>query len=84
MRDYYEIDPWLNDHILQNMIERIEKEKRELRSTITQLEHNISSLESDLGKMKDRERLLVEYPDLNGPVNANMQGKIKGYFSGLV
>ena len=59
---------------IQSVVERIEAEKAELRGRMTSLQQTVSDLEQDLNSMKEREKLLVEYPDLNGPVNADMSG----------
>lgn len=49
-------------------------EKTSLKNKIRELEGTVSDMERSLGDMKERERLMVEYPDLNGPVNADMTG----------
>lgn len=57
------------------MVENIEVEKRELRGRIDALTSTVGGLETQLGSMKERETLMVEYPDLNGPVNADINGE---------
>lgn len=39
-----------------------------------QLQGEIKQLEVTLEEVKERERLMIEYPDLNGPVNPDMTG----------
>lgn len=58
------------------MLESIQTEKSTLRGKVTELERTVSGMERDLAGMRERERLLVEYPDLNGPVNSNVSGMI--------
>lgn len=41
---------------------------------MSSLEGTVEKLEQDVASMKERERLMVEYPDLNGPVNADVAG----------
>ena len=36
----------------------------------------MDGLNDKLEEAKERERLIVEYPDINGPVNKNINGKI--------
>ena len=66
----------LGTPLFKSMVDRIEKEKAQLRDQIASLEKTVSKLEQDVSSMKERERLMVEYPDLNGPVNANMTGNV--------
>ena len=42
---------------------------------MVELKSEISQLESTLEEAKEHEKLLVEYPDLNGPVNPDFTGK---------
>ncbi|XP_067932683.1 coiled-coil domain-containing protein 157-like [Watersipora subatra] len=58
----------------KTVVQGIEMEKGELKKSIKSLQETIGGLELDLNSMKERERLLVEYPDLNGPVNPDMTG----------
>lgn len=56
------------------IIRNLNEEKSRLEASIQATEEQIHHLESQLGEAKDRERMLIEYPDLNGPVNPNLQG----------
>jgi hypothetical protein len=42
---------------------------------LAETESQIQLLEQRLEEAKERERLIIEYPDLNGPVNPNLQGE---------
>ena len=46
-------------------------------NSIKKLEHNIDDSERQLKAAQGRERLMIEYPDLNGPVNRDITGKDK-------
>ena len=41
------------------------------------LQSEIHKLEATVQEANEKYQLLVEYPDLNGPVNADIQGKKK-------
>ncbi|CAG2195537.1 unnamed protein product [Mytilus edulis] len=58
----------------ENMIETVSREKTELEESITSLQQNINTLETRIQESADRERLMIEYPDLNGPVNPDLNG----------
>ncbi|KAK7087404.1 coiled-coil domain-containing protein 157-like isoform X2 [Littorina saxatilis] len=56
--------------IMRNMKE----EKNGLEKRIEETEAEIKEMEKMLMEAKERERLIIEYPDLNGPVNPDLQG----------
>lgn len=56
------------------MLEKIDNERTQLKANIRSLEETVGKLETDLSSMREREKLLVEYPDLNGPVNPDLSG----------
>ncbi|KAJ8312417.1 hypothetical protein KUTeg_009790 [Tegillarca granosa] len=58
----------------EDLIEQISTEKVELEKSICSLQDNIKVIEGKLEEAKERERLLIEYPDLNGPVNPDLTG----------
>ncbi|KAL4224088.1 hypothetical protein ACF0H5_017542 [Mactra antiquata] len=58
----------------QNDIEHIMNDKESLEQTISTLETTVESLNDKLEEAKERERLIVEYPDINGPVNPDLSG----------
>ncbi|XP_060064731.1 coiled-coil domain-containing protein 157-like [Ylistrum balloti] len=58
----------------EELIEHLSAEKEQLQESISQLETSIKTLEHQLEDAKERERLMIEYPDLNGPVNRDLQG----------
>ncbi|RUS89766.1 hypothetical protein EGW08_002469 [Elysia chlorotica] len=59
-----------NEIIIQNL----ESEKKSLADSIKQSQAMIRELEVKLEESKERERMIVEYPDLNGPVNPDLSG----------
>ena len=59
------------------MIISLEKNKARLETSIRELENNIEDSERQLNVAQDRERLMIEYPDLNGPVNRDITGTNK-------
>lgn len=54
------------------------REKTKLEHSISELQSNIGVLEEQIQENKEREQLLVTYPDLNGPVNSDLTGKYQG------
>ncbi|XP_013408045.1 coiled-coil domain-containing protein 157 isoform X2 [Lingula anatina] len=60
--------------VQQIHLTELNKEKSSLEQAMQQLEQNIAALTQDLQEAQERERLLVEYPDLNGPVNPDLAG----------
>ena len=57
------------------MVSQLKQDKEGLEGSMAELKQEISQLEGWLQEAKDQQRLLVEYPDLNGPVNANIAGE---------
>ncbi len=47
-----------------------------MEESITELEDGIGQLEKQVQEAKEKEKLLVEYPDLNGPVNRDLAGDL--------
>ncbi|OWF50254.1 coiled-coil domain-containing protein 157-like [Mizuhopecten yessoensis] len=58
----------------EELIEHLGAEKEQLQDSISQLETNIQKLEQQLEEAREQERLMIEYPDLNGPVNRDLKG----------
>lgn len=65
--------------IFKVMIERLAKDKDSLEQTIQDLSDNIKELEAQSDRAKENERLLIMYPDLNGPVNPDISGMYASY-----
>ncbi|KAH9525252.1 hypothetical protein Btru_000832 [Bulinus truncatus] len=59
-----------NEVILKNL----EKEKKSLKKSLQESLATVGGLKTQLEEAKERERMIVEYPDLNGPVNRDYQG----------
>ncbi|XP_040859619.1 coiled-coil domain-containing protein 157 isoform X2 [Ochotona curzoniae] len=57
----------------QELLQSLQQEKQDLEQTATDLQLTISELEQELGVLKERERLLVAFPDLHGPLEAQIQ-----------
>ena len=53
---------------------RLEREKDALEQAIQELNHNIKELEKQNEDMNENKKLLIMYPDLNGPVNPDISG----------
>lgn len=58
----------------QAEVDHLLADKESLEQTISTLETTVESLSEKLEEAKERERLIVEYPDLNGPVNPDLTG----------
>lgn len=58
----------------ENEIESLMADKESLEHTITTLETTMQSLTDKLQEVMDRERLIIEYPDINGRVNPDITG----------
>lgn len=58
----------------QALVDELSAQKEELQGSITTLKSDIQQLENKLEEAVEREKLLIEYPDLHGPVNPDMQG----------
>ena len=56
------------------MCERFRKDKESLEQSIHDLEETISDLRGQIQAAKEHEKLLIQYPDLNGPVNPDLSG----------
>ena len=52
----------------------MQKDKETLEESIEDLQQNINQLEKQVEEAKEHERLIIEYPDLNGPVNPDLTG----------
>lgn len=61
---------------VQVIIKNLNAEKAELERCIEETEAQIKELEVQVEQAKERERMLIEYPDLNGPVNPDLHGRI--------
>ena len=59
----------------QRLVNQLTKEKEKLEQSIQELETSLGPLEEQVTEAKEREKLLVEYPDLNGPVNPDYEGR---------
>ncbi|XP_002721232.2 coiled-coil domain-containing protein 157 isoform X1 [Oryctolagus cuniculus] len=57
----------------QELLQSLQREKQELEQTATDLRLTISELEQELAALKERERLLVAFPDLHGPMESQIQ-----------
>lgn len=62
----------------QELLQSLQGEKQGLEQATTDLRLTISELELELVELKERERLLVTFPDLHRPVEAQIQSKGPG------
>ena len=60
--------------ILQVLVKQLKRDKENLEDSMLELQTDIRKLEGTIQDAKEREQLMVEYPDLNGPVNPDLQG----------
>ena len=61
-------------YFCQELASDLQREKAKMEDSIAELEDSISHLETQLKDAKEKEKLLIEYPDLNGPVNSDFAG----------
>ncbi|XP_074641534.1 coiled-coil domain-containing protein 157-like [Tubulanus polymorphus] len=52
------------------MIQELSECKKALEDSIMVLQEDIKTMENQMSQLQEREKLLLEYPDLNGPINA--------------
>nr|XP_060468715.1 coiled-coil domain-containing protein 157 isoform X2 [Panthera onca] len=58
---------------LQNeLLQSLQREKQSLEQTTTDLQLTISEMERELMELRERERLLVAFPDLHRPIEAQI------------
>ncbi|XP_031548455.2 coiled-coil domain-containing protein 157 isoform X1 [Vicugna pacos] len=57
----------------QELLQSLQREKQGLEQATTDLRLTISELEQELMELRERERLLVAFPDLHRPVEAQIQ-----------
>ncbi|XP_040319779.1 coiled-coil domain-containing protein 157 isoform X3 [Herpailurus yagouaroundi] len=58
---------------LQNeLLQSLQQEKQSLEQTTTDLQLTISGMEQELVELRERERLLVAFPDLHRPIEAQI------------
>ncbi|CAI9157305.1 unnamed protein product [Rangifer tarandus platyrhynchus] len=57
----------------QELLQSLQREKRGLEQATTDLRLTISELERELAELRERERLLVAFPDLHRPAEAQIQ-----------
>ncbi|XP_058546787.1 coiled-coil domain-containing protein 157 isoform X3 [Neofelis nebulosa] len=58
---------------LQNeLLQSLQREKQSLEQTTTDLQLTISEMERELVELRERERLLVAFPDLHRPIEAQI------------
>ncbi|XP_058137627.1 coiled-coil domain-containing protein 157 [Dasypus novemcinctus] len=57
----------------QELLQSLQREKQGLEQATTDLQLTISELERELLELRERERLLVAFPDLHRPSKAQMQ-----------
>lgn len=55
------------------MLQSLQQEKQDLEQVTTDLQLTISELQRELEELKEQQRLLVAFPDLHQPVEAQIQ-----------
>uniref|UniRef100_A0A8C9JPH0 Coiled-coil domain-containing protein 157 n=1 Tax=Panthera tigris altaica TaxID=74533 RepID=A0A8C9JPH0_PANTA len=56
----------------QELLQSLQREKQSLEQTTTDLQLTISEMERELMELRERERLLVAFPDLHRPIEAQI------------
>lgn len=62
----------------QELLQSLQQEKQDLEQVTTDLQLTISELQRQLEELKERERLLVAFPDLHHPAEAQIQSRGRG------
>ncbi|ELR62392.1 Coiled-coil domain-containing protein 157 [Bos mutus] len=62
----------------QELLQSLQREKQGLEQATTDLRLTISELERELVELRERERLLVAFPDLHRPAEAQIQSRPAG------
>ncbi|KAM4827453.1 coiled-coil domain-containing protein 157 isoform 2-T2 [Thomomys bottae] len=57
----------------QELLQSLQREKQDLEQVTTDLQLNLSEMQRELEALKERERLLVAFPDLHRPVEDQIQ-----------
>lgn len=72
------LGPGLSLPLSQELLQSLNGEKQGLEQAATDLQLTISGLERELEALRERERLLVAFPDLHRPVETQIQSKGPG------
>ncbi|KAK7834376.1 hypothetical protein U0070_017562 [Myodes glareolus] len=67
------LEPGLSSFLPQELLQSLQREKQELEQVTTDLQLTVSELQLELKELKERERLLVAFPDLHQPTEAQIQ-----------
>lgn len=59
----------------QELLQSLQQEKQGLEQATTDLRLTISELERELTELRERERLLVAFPDLHRPIEAQIPSR---------
>lgn len=59
----------------QELLQSLQREKQGLEQSTTDLQLTISEMERELVELRERERLLVAFPDLHTPVEAQIPSR---------
>nr|XP_044987988.1 coiled-coil domain-containing protein 157 isoform X2 [Jaculus jaculus] len=57
----------------QELLQSLQQEKQELEQASTDLRLTVSELQREVAELRERERLLVAFPDLNRPTEAQIE-----------
>jgi hypothetical protein len=69
------LGPGLSLSLSQELLQSLQREKQDLEQVMTDLRLTTSELHRELEELRERERLLVAFPDLHGPMEAQIQSK---------
>lgn len=62
----------------QELLDTLQQEKLSLEQCISKLRENVSGLEEQTKELKEREKLLVFFPELHIPVETQFESKAQG------
>lgn len=69
------LEPGLSSFLPQELLQSLQREKQELEQVTTDLQLTVSELQRELKELKEREQLLVAFPDLHQPTEAQIQSR---------
>lgn len=76
------LGPGLSLPLCQELLQSLHREKQGLEQAATDLQRTLSGLERELEALRERERLLVAFPDLHRPAETQVQSEGPGVARG--
>lgn len=69
------LGPGLSLSIPQELLQSLQREKQDLEQVTTDLRLTILDLQQEMAELREQERLLVTFPDLHRPMEAQIKSK---------